>query len=380
MAKFEHINEPSEGSALEKPEKLFLTGKTEDGEEVKEYITSEDIDRMAYDIAEELRRAFEGASLEEKKVIIINSLCDDAIMDRCSESFFPDSFYDIASENREELKLFDIAQNALARIRDDIIERLQSWSTRSDYEFLKDVHFSSEYYSNGLAKLEGDKLLKDHKREHPLRRIDHVEARKEAMEILVKLQADPNQTDPARHFIARVHDADIGFYDEIIMNELDVTSIRGYLDVDSRKDPKEIKQTWFAFLDCMKGAKYLADNGLIIGDLHLGNLTIDNNTGRGKLIDFKSLYKKGIELEGRRFWPSILPEFFKEVTDDTEVVHQLGRSMKIFLAFFSPPALKQIFINEITKLSEDMTKKHPDDREYFGKAIERFEKIIEEMD
>ena len=321
MAKFEHISEPPSGSALEKPEKEFL---------YEEQITAKDIERMAFDIAEELRGKFKGASEEEKKVILIHALNDDAIMYKCANSFFPEGMREITAEVRENIKLFDIAQNTLARIRDDIIDRLQSWSMRPDYEFLEDVHFSSKEYAIGLVKLEGDKLFKMQQQEYPLREAEQVRARKEAMQVLIELQKDPNQTDPARHFIAQVHEADIENNDEVIMNSLDVVTINKFLD-ENQEDPKKAKQGLEAILDCLKGSKYLSDNDLIIGDLHLDNLSMDNNTGRGKIVDLKCLYKKGVFLEKRRIRDDVRPPSTYGATEKNEVLFQFGMALNLFL-------------------------------------------------
>ncbi len=85
-----------------------------------------------------------------------------------------------------------------------------------------------------------------------------------------------------------------------VENVISITKENGF-DVEYLTlDQNDANRTVTAILDCLRGAKFLASNGLTLTDLNtipIGkNFAINSNTGRGVLFDLDGLQKVGTSL------------------------------------------------------------------------------------
>lgn len=170
----------------------------------------------------------------------------------------------------------------------------------------------------------------------------------------------------------------------------------------------EIKKTLSAILDCLRGAKFLAQNNLTVTDLNtepIGkNFGINKTTGHGILFDLDGLAETGSKIE-YLFGPQakgggpekklFAPEYRSFDTDPStsftaeSMIWEIGDSLHRLATiqeqalysssnFFAATKLISCW-EKIREFSEKMTAEKPSDRPTFDICIIKLEEIINQL-
>lgn len=136
--------------------------------------------------------------------------------------------------------------------------------------------------------------------------------------------------------------------------------------------------------DCMVGAAYLEDHGVVLQDINLGNLGIDRETGKGILFDLDGLAVDGSKLQyrmlpTRKDDDSYVPPELKEKNDGKihsgEMTYQFGNCLRKVIshtAFSCPPELEA----KLKKLTRRMMLRQPAERGTLAAAIQELNDLI----
>jgi serine/threonine protein kinase len=150
----------------------------------------------------------------------------------------------------------------------------------------------------------------------------------DAMDAYLKLPPNPN--------IVKVLSFDRG--DKRLLTEkLDMDTLDEMIVKAARERSKEKRrdigvQVLRAFHDCLKGARFLSDNGIVMQDIKVENLGRKKDTGDGVLFDIDSILPKGSTPSGRMYTPGYYPPEASSPDglkiSSSEMVYQFGIALQ----------------------------------------------------
>ena len=191
----------------------------------------------------------------------------------------------------------------------------------------------------------------------------HQEDSEAAFVLLDKLDSHPN--------IVNIKERD-PVSRRIIYEKLNLQTLNKYLSSGEKNKEKFIIGLK-VIKDCVEGAKYLAENGLILQDIKLDNLGLvkQEEDIKGALFDLEGLFKIGTKMGSRvsgglKYLP---PEIFQPEGDlirPGEMVYQFGICLKDILIMYEEwrglKILDQNIIKKLNVLIKKMTEKKSEER------------------
>jgi len=213
-----------------------------------------------------------------------------------------EKFSEIVADARD---VNNMAKFSAKEIKKKIIEELKKYISKELYFFIKDYVDPNPAHFNQKAIITDSKFNESFLKESDL---SSDESKKELQKNLKTLAlAFKNLSDPDTQmpYVARPEiientaarhpydDSKIGY----TVAKKDLTAIEDVLSEEKTNTDFTIRDVLLAIADCIKGAKFLAENGLTLTDINTycpgKNLGIDNKTKKGILFDLDGLQKSG---------------------------------------------------------------------------------------
>jgi serine/threonine protein kinase len=327
------------------PEKYNLEHKIVNSD----VLSQKDIQEYADYIIGELK-LLKNKSEQEKQTFVVDALNDNKILDQVQEKLFSGDLDIDAAENVVRRVRQALADKLKGKIDEKIYLVVKDASLKNIFSFRKNI--INELVNTGSGEIE---IYKDQAVDFE----EHGRDMAEAFALLKKLPAHSNivaikEYDPASH--------------RTVYEKLNMRDLKTYLrSNDDSKDNfllglKTIK-------DCLVGASYLAENGLVLQDIKLDNfgLVMEEKSAKGVLFDLEGLVKADAKMKYRLaspdYWPPEVPE--KEdlkrgngyAIKSAEMTYQFGLSLEEVIDFFKEVEVSASVDGNIAKKLEDLSKK-----------------------
>jgi len=326
----------------------------------KDVVMPADINAYADEIAAHIERLRKDS---ERKTFVFDALSDSQMK------------HLVDFEGLDDLTDEEISA-ALDRIRKALIEALKGKIEDSLFFVVKDlqVKSSGEQGTDIISEvMAGGGRTGVHKQQPPIegfkRNLD------DAMEVLATL--------PPHENIARLLEHDPS-RDESLWEKRHVMTLSKYMM--SEKDPEEKKFTTAlsAIKDCMRGAVFLSEHGLVLQDIHPLNLGLETTDKgvKGVLFDFGGLALEGDapDVKGRMSRKGYFPP-----TDEgagyhpDEMTFQFGKTLETLATHHAKiigTEDGETGVKDVKSLAADMMTLDPDKRVSLEEATERLEAIL----
>lgn len=354
---------------------------------------------MVKNYAKEIAERINSAQTEEEQKIFLIDLLRDEVLEKIietkgtAEKFSPEDLKDV-----EQMAEFSTKQ-----IREAVAEELKKYIPEDLYFFVKQYIRTDLDGHNKRAIIEnkgGEIFLKtsegyDKEVSNNLR--NGLEILKAAMEKL---------SDPAKEMpflpqplvINRPQNSDPQMVFGV--KPMDITTIQDLFEDENISEREKIQ----ALLDCFKGAKFLADNGLTLTDLNTTdpgrNMGINKQTRRGVLFDLDGLMPADKKVHillgpmdnGRPIKELVSPEYntlekdYEIISRKESMIWEFGHTIyrlakkqeeRLYKSpnFFSNHNVFSMW-EKLREFSEKMMADKPDDRPSFDICIIKLEGII----
>jgi len=384
-----------------------------------EYVSQQEVKNYAKKIAEIVRQT---PRPEEQKLILINLLKDKEILifaDLMTKVKYPEFVEDEKELNEIKLMVLD----TIKAIKKQIIYNLQGYLNKDLCFFIK------EEIERGNGGINTKMILSDEEfKEYFFKEtnnfpIEGVIGRYNNLKLLSKAFDTLQNPDVDMPYVIRptiieespskrnTEDEDghttVGFTTEV----KDLATVEDVL-LD-KKDTIVLTQRemLLAIVDCLRGAKFLADNGLTLTDINTfdtgKNIGIDKKTKKGILFDLDGLMEANKKLSflvgpQSQDLPKTLahhsPEYRRMIIGQYDIkattkamIWEFGETLKKIAnkeldkitkdknyTYDKNKIIKVMDWNEIVFFSEKMTATNPDERPDFDVCIDTLTKIIEE--
>ncbi|HSR89243.1 MAG TPA: hypothetical protein VLK22_02465 [Candidatus Udaeobacter sp.] len=269
------------------------------------------------------------------------------------------------------------AKDCISLIRRLLIEKLKDRLDKETYLVLQTLETKKRNEHNVIQEvvgvLSGQRSM--HKEQHPIP--DQEEHIAEAIDYFMEII----KRDGSHANIVNIEQYDPESK-RTIYEKLDLRPLNEYLNVVKSKSNfitglKVVK-------DCLNGAEYLADNGLVLQDIKLSNLGVvsDENVQKGVLFDLEGLVKNGRVLDNRlRVDDYLPPEFFKgEGIQPSEMTYQFGICLSKMLDLYEREDIFRIMYKSVLEKLDELAKKmivrEPKDRISLTEAKGELEEIL----
>lgn len=284
--------------------------------------------------------------------------------------------------------------SAIRRVRQAIVEELKGKIDEKIYFVIKDLigdgsrtrvtgDAGRKNIINQVVAIESgkEKVFKEQELLLP----KHKDATAEAVALFKQLDPHPN--------IAGIKEYDPATQ-RIIYEKLNLQTLDEYFR-EGNKNKEQLVAGLKIVKDCLAGAQYLADNGLVLQDIKISNLGVvtEEDAIKGALFDLEGLTKEGVIINGRMGPPGKkwLPPEIRRATPEAiqdhgwkikqgEMVYQFGRCLQEILALYE---FKQVFdlsdknaIVKLESLVKKMMEKDPENRIGLAEAKNELEDII----
>ncbi len=306
-------------------------------------ITSADIREYTDYIIGHLK-ALKNQSEQEKESFVVDALSDNNILRMVKD--------EVKSGDLDENE----AKNAIGRVRQALIEELKGKMDDKIYLVIENIKNATQnnWERRNIINLAADVgsgpkiIYKD--QESYTENIVVQMRHDEAFDLFSKLAPHPNivsikEYDP---------DNQRGIFEKLNLKSLDL-----YLYWGEEGESERFLDGILVLRDCMSGALYLANNGLVLQDIKLANMglaeTADGNK-KGILFDLEGLMKAGTKLNVRITSPGYMPpellfstgEYFE--LSPKEMVFQFGVCLRQIIDIYA----------EDTEVSADESRKNLD--------------------
>ncbi len=372
-------------------------------------ISHKEVQDYAKFIIDYLKAIKDFADEKEQTSFIIDALSDEGIIGRIDYDLF------VVNDQgeMEEVLTDEEIRGVIKRIRQALFEELKGKIDDKIYFIVSDIvrntkpNYERSVISevvdinNNVTSIHKDQLISKKYRDAFV--AGHL--------MFEKLNPHPNivkmkEYDPVSH--------------QTIYEKIDFIPLNKYLQHENDAEKKFISSL-LVMRDCLKGAKYLADKGLVLQDIHPSNFgLVETDKGvKGVLFDLEGLTKEGEKLDrrlghkGQYRSTSLLDWNQPTAVSFYEMVYQFGCSLRDMIGdYISLRPTPNFDIYKIIKnlqiLSSDMIKQCPfnekkfkegrdpssytnEDLKHFAKSFgegrinlreaeERLEKIISEIE
>lgn len=347
----------------------------------KDFLTQDTVKKYAQKIANIINKV---QSPEKQQIFLINLLSDDVVAKM------------VFQETGTETDSDDIKQMAIAStkaIKKQIIFELQPHLTEDLLLFVKE-NFNNEVDHFNKRKIVYDSnFKKSFLKETNTTSVELIENIREGLNILKnaidKLRKEGGDMPYIVYpqIIESFNDNNPYTYNKTInytVNQEDFINFEEVLYSFHNKFTN--KQIVEALIDCLRGAKFIAENGLTLTDMQTRNIAINKKTKKGILFDLDGLIKYGkrtrmIVLPGSK---SLMPPEYRPgppnwSADSRSMIWDLGESIQTFAQInqHEQHEQKEMLI-KLYKLSKKMMSYKPEDRPDFDTCIAELTKIVEE--
>ena len=338
-------------------------------------ISQADITKYADYIIDNLK-LLKSKSDQEKQTFVVDALSEDKILRQV----------EVVEAKLAGHLDHEEAQSALRQVRKALVERLKGKLDENIYLNITDLVNRTEDRVNIISKVVGvasgkEEIYKDQE----LLIKEHKDDTAEAIALFKKLAPHPN--------IVNIKE-----YDEIsqrtIYEKLNLQPLHENLKVRPRNRQKFVVSLKVV-KDCLVGAQYLADNGLVLQDIKLSNLGLvtDEETTKGVLFDLEGLLKEGTKMSTRMYGgimylpPEIL-ENKEEGIKPSEMVYQFGNCLEEILDYYEKEKIFKsadekisesadgVTAKKLDALAEKMREQNPEKRPSLSEAKNELEEII----
>ncbi|MBI2037678.1 MAG: hypothetical protein HYT15_01955 [Candidatus Magasanikbacteria bacterium] len=263
-----------------------------------EVIRHEDVQKYADFIINHLK-IFEKASEQEKTAFIIDALNNDNLVQEVRG--------DMEAGLLDEREVLDVT----SRVRKALVEELKGKIDSDIYLLIEDIKNATESPDPNRKNIVS-LLIDKYGQQRVYKEQEIPEKYKQDLKDAVLLF---QQLDPHPNIAQNIK------YDEkqhsLIYEKLDFISLAQYLE-DGKKSSRDKFLTGLQVLrDCVRGANYLAEHGLVLQDIDPFNLGVqetDSGAKKGVLFDLLWLVKKGVHMDFRMSKPG----YFSRIMYDSD--------------------------------------------------------------
>ncbi len=330
-------------------------------------VSRTDIKKYADYIIGELK-LLKNKSEQQKRSFVVNALSDNKILKKVMGHVF-----------KGDLDI-DEAESAINRVRQALTEQLKGKLDEKTYLIIREVGKENFTRDNFISKLVdtdsgNERIYKDQEAFDE----EHKRNIEEAFVLFNKLDPHPNVVG-------------IKEYDPVtrrtIYENLNMQDLRAYL-YSSDQTRENFLINLQVLKDCLSGAKYLADNDLVLQDIKLENLglVIEDGHKKGVLFDLEGLVKEGEKKESRMYSPGYQPPIGdlenKEGIKSGEMVYQFGVCLQEILDLYEDEKMLKSAdstkAEKLESLSKKMREEDPDKRIGLLEVNNELEDIINKL-
>lgn len=341
-----------------------------------DFITQAEVKKYAQKIIQKIEAE---TDQDQKKIFLIDCLRDDAIFsalqwsdrDPMTDEMVSDSIKAIKKQIIYELKpylhesLYLFIQANLKTDTDHFNKTKIVHNSNFKRSFLKETNFYPETIKNIRECLV---VLK--------KAVEALEAGGGAMPYVVNPEIIDDQKNPL--------DAGSVYYTVEEKNLMDFEDI-----LEKQPNELSIKQIIEALIDCIKGARFLAEAGLTLTDMQIRNMGINKKTNQGIIFDLDGLVKAGkmfTFIIGPKdlydgYDPNLFPPEYRRgaaswIADSRSMIWELGYNINIFARSIKNKH-KQL-AEQLQNFAKKMTANKMEERPDFDTCITELTKIVEE--
>ncbi|MBI5221452.1 MAG: hypothetical protein HY979_01460 [Candidatus Magasanikbacteria bacterium] len=367
----------------------------------KDYITAESLKKYAQEIARKINSV---QSPGEQRIVLIDLLSDNLVLNFIEKST---KLSDFSPEENEDIKKMSL--DAVNLIKKRIIFELKPLIDDDLYLFVKKEFEKIEGHFNEKILLTGGdsktKFLKSTFLEH-----GGAETIRQSLQKLTTAFAKLKDPENEMPFVQKpvIIDAPVFERGKVTHTSVgkDLITIEEIFEQIYNPDQNKeaVCEALLAIVDCLRGAKFLADNGLTLTDISTittgKNLGMDNKTKKGILFDLDGLREtdepilslvgpQGRNKDLAEYFP---PEYRKLITKNLPITaraesmiwefgHEIvelaiGQKQKLLMQPKNKEAKK--LWSSLIEFANKMMAEKANDRPDFDTCIKELEKIVSE--
>jgi hypothetical protein len=318
-----------------------------------------DIAAYADEIAERVEHLRKDS---EKKTFVFDALTDDR-MKRLA-----------GTEELDDLTDAEIA-HAMDRIRKALIESLRGKIDDSLFFVVKDLQVKSNDRGPDIISevMAGGGKTGVHKQQ------PHFEGFKDLVD---DAMAEFAKLPPHENIVKLLEHDPSG--DESLWEKKHIKPLSKYMLNEKDSDQEKFRTGLTVVKDCMRGAVFLSEHGLVLQDIHPLNLGLEmtDKGPKGVLFDFGGLVIEGdmpagnARMSRKGYWP---PGIGTSGFHPSEMTYQFGKTLETLAQHYAAMLgtdAGETGVKDVKKLAMEMVAPDPKDRPPLEDATERLEAIM----